>query len=257
MRSKALIFVRVDQEVGHMRSPVLLCGLILLVSALASSVGAVDYEDYLKSVDRAMQSGDGAGAIDIMCGWTNDKGASEYVRSHPGEFDAAMERWQAFQHRRYSEVFQPPTPVASYFPSTLPWEKWGFISSAFGSLRGTDQGESYNDGQLVTSDNPATIVVDLNRDGIPDLAYRGDEPEFNPSLAVVHDDARDGRRQQWLAASRGSDPRTAASIWLYRDGPALSIFVKPSDGPPCGRSYCFGGGGGSERPTRIKAASHD
>jgi hypothetical protein len=218
---------------------ILIAGCVLLVvSASVAASRAGDYGDYIARVDRAIQAGDSLTGMDLICEWNRGGDALEYGRTHQDEMLAALSRWQTFQRDRYLAVFRPPAPVESYFAPGMSWEEW----AAFGGVHGSDAGEQYDDSLLVISDSAATVTVDLDRDRNPEMIYRGEVPYFNSAMTVVHDDAGDGRRQQWLAAPAGADPRSAAAIWLYRDGPAISVIVKPAMGSPCGRSWCFGRG---------------
>ena len=212
---------------------------LLLTSALAGTALGADYGEYIASVDHAIQSGDSVEAVALLCDW--NQGVAEYSKAHDDEVLAAMKRWQAFWHQRYLAVFQPPAPVETYFDAGLPWEEWG-MACAFGAMRGDGSREVYEEGRLTVPDSAGMIVVDLDRNGQPEMTYDGRAPEFSSMVSVAHDDAGDGQREQWLAAPKGSNPRTAATIWLYRDGPTISVIIKPPDDHPCGRSKCFGSG---------------
>jgi len=216
---------------------------LLVIAAFAALVPcaarAASYEDYIRSVDRAIAAGNGASTMELLCGWSQDPGLAEYGKAHEKDLIAAMARWQTFGHRRYSEVFQLPARVDSFLLGDLPWAKWGFVGSSFGGLKTTDRGEEFNGGRLVISGDQTSAVVDLDLDGKPEMSLHGDAPRFAPGLSVSHDDAGDGHREQWLAAAAGANPRTRASIWVYRDGRAVSVIIKPHDGPSCGRSWCL------------------
>ncbi len=217
-----------------------ICGMTLLLTCtLAGITSAADYGEYVASVDRAIQSGDSVKAVGLLCDW--NQGVAEYSKTHMEELFAAMKRWQTFWHQRYLEVLQPPDSVETYFGPGLSWGEWG-MASAFGPMRGVESGEDYEDGRMIVSDSLGTAVVDIDRDGQPEMTYDGQSPEFSGAVVVVHDEAGDGQREQWLAAPKGFNPRTEATIWLYRDGPTASVIIKPSNDHPCGRSMCFGRG---------------
>jgi hypothetical protein len=223
------------------------------VLALALVVVSVDttpaddvesYQEYVDRVDQAIAAGEGATAVDLLCQWTQDGRAAEYGKEDPARAVQLVERWNAFSHQRFVEVFQPPEHVAEYFPAKLlTWEDYGFFSTSFGGLRADSLRSEYGGGRLVLSRGSPVVFVDLDLDGTPEMTYDGDEPVIRDGLAVVHDDAGDGRREQWLIADHGEDPRQAARIWFYRDGHATSVIIKPDESiNRCGRSWCFGYG---------------
>jgi hypothetical protein len=215
----------------------------------------------------ALRAGESARAIDLLCQMVNE----ELLDIAPFEGGTpSMERFQAWadsaravMHARYDEAFRPPanadalsdmdfSPVAAEGPRVHPgaWNKLGgffvFNRDGVSSLVRLDErtfvlGPIPRDGSeprplaVAKASAPAPLVIDLDRDGTPELTFDGRDAVIAPGLVSAVDRAPDGRRAQWLVSGPGADPRAQARIWLYRDG-RFFFWLLDTDGD--GRGNC-------------------
>lgn len=212
-----------------------LLGCLLALAASLAAADPVDFADRMARIETAMEAGEGALAMDLMCEeplFPCGRAAAELSQARLlGFLGACVD----FQHARYAEHFTPPANVDSLFGgcrSALPFRRFSVTSSAFGGMWSDEERGVYGvsergaHGHLtILHEGHPRVSVDLDLDGEAEITYDGDEPDISESLTVAVDRAPDGRRAQWLIAAAGADPRRAPHVWLYRDGAAFFALV--------------------------------
>lgn len=151
----------------------------------------------------------------------------------------------AFRHRRYHDVLVPPGNFADFLeePRTLAWLVGALTRTTFGPS--DDQPAvvcvGAVPGHLRFTDGDSILVrIDFDRDGSTDVAFRSSSVSCAPGLQVVHHDAGDGYREQWLVALESAEPREETVAWFWRDGRFLGILAE-ADGRRYGRSLFLPG----------------
>lgn len=182
-------------------------------------------EAVLALADAAERENDDAALLDLLDDvW--DTGAMYFDFAFHQRVNEAM-------HRRYNSVFRPPSNADQLCPPTG-WRAFGAMT-AYGNWGGGEDGSAF---LQVDDDASPYVVVDLNRDGSPELTYDGKEAAIVGEFSVAIDRAVDGRRIQWLISPPGIDPRERAQVWMLRDGRHVVVVVD-TDGDGrgnCGRS---------------------
>ncbi len=175
------------------------------------------------------------------------------------------EAFAGAMHRRYNAVFTPPENIEDLCNTENACRKmkrrsWSEMGTSF-SFNGDGVGSrSESEGSagktafyaskerervyvhLTVPPEPHAMSADLDLDGEPDLVYDGKEARIEGDFALAFDEGPEGRRQQWLLASQGANPREKAQFMLYRDGDFfLWLFDSDGDGfGNCGRSTTLG-----------------
>jgi hypothetical protein len=218
-------------------------GIILLLLAVGFgarlAVGEVVEREtrakLIEEIQTAIRAGDGARAIDLMPRFEVMQLKS--YRPCPG----LSESLGVSINHRYREYFTPPANGDSLYRSRLGRSASPIFAYQFAFSRGVlGCSMSMRDhlcvfGRQRKPSDPVYlrfdpfespfITVDLDRDGVPELAFDGNRAEIRPDLARIEDRAPDGRRRQWLLGPGGSDPRVQSQIWMYKDGPFVAVVI--------------------------------
>lgn len=245
-----------------MRRTVALLSLLvsLLVLSTQSPTAATDAQEGLISEFRAaVEAGRDVAASDLLCQIALHGVECGRDDPHREYYRAVRALW----HGRYSEVFLPPVNADSLsrdgWREVMPWSAGTYGGVAY--LSALENGIPFVryvpwDGMnedvahkseaadarsyiTVRSDRRPFLAIDLDLDRQPDVTFDGSTPSVAEGLRLVADDAGDGRRYQWMIGPEGSDPRTQARIWIYRDGCYYNLFLD-TDGD--GRGNCDAGG---------------
>jgi len=232
---------------------------VLALAAHPSSAATEAQEGLISEFRAAVEARRDVAASDILCQITVygvECGRDDPYRDY---FRDARALW----HRRYSEVFLPPTNADSLarrsWQEAMPWSggTYGgvaYISAEENGIPTTryvpwDGSSEDLAGKMKAVDTPSYMIVrnterpfllvDLDLDGRPDLTFDGSALSAAEGIAVASDDAGDGRRYQWMVGGEGSDPRQQARMWIYRDSCFYNLFFD-TDGD--GRGNCGAGG---------------
>ncbi len=189
----------------------------------------------IEEIRTAIRAGDGARAIDLMPRFEVMQLKS--YRPCPG----LSESLGVSINHRYRDYFTPPANGDSLYRSRLGrWARpifayqFAFSRGARGCSMSMRDHLCVFGRQRKPSDpvylrfdpfESPFITVDLDRDGVPELAFDGNRAEIRPDLARIEDRAPDGRRLQWLLGPGGSDPRIQPQIWMYKDGPFVAVVI--------------------------------
>lgn len=145
--------------------------------------------------------------------------------------------------RRYRQAFDAPENLEDLVPHVR-WRQFGAPSSFNHECRFTNKEKWVGGGGEVFFALADTVVPprqvylrilgplvigDIDADGAPEFEVNGSDVRTNVHWPTVHDHDRDRRREQWLIARPGDDPRQRCSAFVYRDGP-LWVFLLDIDG---------------------------
>ena len=199
-------------------------------SSVGEAADSISFEEWLTLAEQAIASGDDLAAVDLLPA----RPAMDFKQVSMQRYTAASFALTEAWHRRYDEVFTPPSNIELLIPN-FQWREssvgMSFNANGVGSSSGgSEEAWFSNLGNRDTTwlaihyAEEFELAADLELDGRPDVLYDGSTVDVKGDYEVVADQA-DSRRSQWLVSKRGEDPRRTPRLFLYRDGETLLILM--------------------------------
>jgi hypothetical protein len=181
----------------------------------------------LAKVNDALDGGDETRAMRILCSAHEDLP----WRHSFGSSATTYVRLAELIHKRHAEVFLPPGNIEDLVPYIW-WSRLGPWQDGQDRPARVKRAQEIGAPDAVDSTHvyrrappaPFLIRVDLDLDGTAELTFDGQSVDTHGG-AVAVDRADDGRREQWLVAPAGVDPRQRSAIFFYRDGDYYILLV--------------------------------